>query len=426
MSTKADLLYRDLVKRIDPSRVIFHCDCNGYYASVETVLRPELASVPMAVAGSPDSRHGIILAKNQLAKETGVVTAETIQQAKAKCPKLVLVPPHHELYSKFSRKINRLYQSYTDLVEPFGIDESFLDLSHNWQSFGYSKPADLADAIRHHIKQELGLTISVGVSFNKIFAKLGSDYKKPDATTVFGPRDMVDKIWPLPVSNLLYCGPATVKQLQNLNIKTIGDLALAPSELLFQKLGKHGLSLSQNARGLNREAVSPFYLLEDNKSTGVSITFPHDLVKPAELKTQLALIAEELSDRLKADHQEGAVIQLQLKDNNFKVRSRQLSLVNHTNDYDQINRAANRLLQDLWQGEPVRLLGISAGKLVKQGTNYKQLSLFDKRNLSDLTKSDTEKLAARERTRSLKKVLTEIREEFGQDSIVKGFKQKDQ
>ena len=164
-------------------RVILHCDLNCFYASVELLSHPDLRDVPMAVCGDPNSRHGIILAKNEPAKKFGIQTAETIWQAKKKCPDLVLLPPHHDLYREYSRKVNAIYDQYTDLVEPFGIDESWLDVTHTLHLFGGDAKV-LADTLRERMKQELGLTLSVGISFNKVFAKLGSDYKKPDATTV--------------------------------------------------------------------------------------------------------------------------------------------------------------------------------------------------------------------------------------------------
>ena len=188
-------------------RIILHCDLNGFYASVELLSHPDLREVPMAVCGDPASRHGIILAKNEPAKRFGIQTAETIWQAKKKCPDLVLLPPHHDLYRVYSKKVNAIYDEYTDLVEPFGIDESWLDVTHTLHLFGGDAKA-LADALRQRMKRELGLTLSVGVSFNKVFAKLGSDYKKPDATTVISQENWREMVWPLPVGDLLFVGQA--------------------------------------------------------------------------------------------------------------------------------------------------------------------------------------------------------------------------
>ena len=204
-------------------RVILHSDLNAFFASVETVLNPRLADFPMAVCGDPDKRHGIILAKNEKAKKYGVATAETIWAAKQKCPDLVLVPPHHDLYEKYSREINSIYSEYTDLVEPFGIDESWLDVSGSGKLFGDGKT--IADTIRERIKRETGLTVSVGVSFNKCFAKLGSDLKKPDAVSVIDREHFKEIVWPLPVKDLLFVGRSAAKVLDDMRIKTIGQLA---------------------------------------------------------------------------------------------------------------------------------------------------------------------------------------------------------
>ena len=211
-------------------RVILHCDLNCFYASVELLSHPELRDVPTAVCGDPSSRHGIILAKNEPAKKYGVQTAETIWQARKKCPGLVLLPPHHDLYREYSRRVNAIYDQYTDLVEPFGIDESWLDVTHTLHLFG-GDAAALADALRRRMKRELGLTLSVGVSFNKVFAKLGSDYKKPDATTVISRENWQSIVWPLPVGDLLYVGGAARKLLHQYGVDTIGQLAACRREM---------------------------------------------------------------------------------------------------------------------------------------------------------------------------------------------------
>ncbi|MBO5917332.1 MAG: DNA polymerase IV, partial [Oscillospiraceae bacterium] len=205
-------------------RVIFHCDLNSFFASVELLDHPELRHLPVAVCGDPEGRHGIILAKNEPAKAVGVRTAETIWQAKRKCPELVLLPSHHDRYREFSRRVNAIYEEFTDRVEPFGIDESWLDVTGKLHLFGGDAQA-LADRIRARVRTELGLTVSVGVSFNKVFAKLGSDYKKPDATTVIGREDVERMVFPLPVTDLLFVGRAAAQELARYGVHTIGQLA---------------------------------------------------------------------------------------------------------------------------------------------------------------------------------------------------------
>ena len=219
-------------------RVILHCDMNGFYAAVELLQRPDLKDRPMAVSGDPDSRHGIILAKNQLAKEYGVVTAETIWQAKKKCPQLVLVRPHMEKYRHYCGLINEIYQRFTDMVEPFSIDESWLDVTASQKLFGSGR--QIADTIRRTVREELGMTLSAGVSFNKTFAKMGSEYKKPDATTEITRENFRELLWPLPAGELFGVGKATSEKLRQAGIFTIGDIAASKKPLLVSLFGKQG------------------------------------------------------------------------------------------------------------------------------------------------------------------------------------------
>ena len=273
-------------------RVILHCDLNCFYASVELLSHPDLREIPIAVCGDPSSRHGIILAKNEPAKKYGVQTAETIWQAKKKCPGLVLLPPHHNLYREYSHRVNGIYDQYTDLVEPFGIDESWLDVTHTLHLFG-GDAAALADALRKRITKELGLTLSVGVSFNKVFAKLGSDYKKPDATTVISRENWQHLVWPLPVGDLLYVGGAARRLLCQYGVETIGQLAACRREMLETLMGKIGVQLYEYANGLDSDPVRPRTSVETAKSVGNSITFPQNLTTREEIRQSLADLREE-------------------------------------------------------------------------------------------------------------------------------------
>ena len=279
-------------------RVIFHCDLNCFYASVELLSHPELREVPVAVAGDPASRHGIILAKNEPAKQCGVKTAETIWQAKKKCPNLVLLPAHHKLYREYSNKVNAIYDEYTDLAESFGIDESWLDVTNTLHLFGGDAKA-LANAIRQRVKRELGLTLSVGVSFNKVFAKLGSDYKKPDATTVITRENFRRIVWPLPVSDLLYVGRAAEQTFQRFGVKTIGDLAAFDRQALFTLLGKHGVQLHDYACGLDRSPVSPAGQYTPPKSVGNGFTFPRNLQGREEIRGGITQLSDHVAARLR-------------------------------------------------------------------------------------------------------------------------------
>ena len=279
-------------------RIILHCDLNSFYASVELRSRPDLQNVPVAVCGDPTSRHGIILAKNEPAKKFGVQTAETIWQAKKKCPELVLLPPHHKLYRQVSKEVNTIYEQYTDLVEPFGIDESWLDVTHTLHLFGGDAKA-LADHLRQRMKQEMGLTLSVGVSFNKVFAKLGSDYRKPDATTVVSRENWQRLVWPLPVGALLYVGGAARKILAQFGVKTIGELAACKRDALETLMGKMGVQLHDYANGLDTDPVRSRYEPEMVKSVGNGTTFPKNLTTAEQVRGGVAVLADSVATRLR-------------------------------------------------------------------------------------------------------------------------------
>ena len=220
-------------------RTILHCDCNSFFASVEAAINPELKTVPMAVCGSEENRHGIVLAKNELAKSYGIITTDTVYTARRKCPGLVIVKPHYEEYADYSRRINAIYREYTDIVEPFGIDESWLDVTSSTRLFGNGE--QIAECIRQRIKKEIGVTVSIGVSFNKPFAKLGSDYKKPDAITVISRENFKTIVYPLPVGDLLFVGSKTASELNKIGVRTIGELAELEFEFLLSRFGNVNL-----------------------------------------------------------------------------------------------------------------------------------------------------------------------------------------
>ena len=394
-------------------RVIFHCDCNGFYASVEELMRPELKTVPMAVAGDPESRHGIILAKNELAKRYGIQTAETIWSAKKKCPTLVCVPAHHEKYHEISRQVNEIYLQYTDLVDRFGIDESFLDVTGSLRYFGKT-PKELADEIRGRIRAEIGITISVGVSFCKVIAKLGSDYKKPDATTVILREDMERIVYPLPVSALLYAGKRTTQTLHQMGIETIGDLARSDRLKIGQALGKGGDQLWRYANGMDREAVASFYAPKEIKSVGNSITFRQDIRGEQEIRAGIAALSDSVAARLRADGLKCRTVQVQIKDPNFKVIQRQMQLSRPTWLQREIAQAAMMLILANWSmSAPIRLLSITGAELVSAEEPTEQIGFFEAPDLN-----------THEKLERLEDAMASIREKFGRGSIGYGRKQK--
>ena len=305
-------------------RVILHCDMNGFFASVELLSHPELREKPMAVCGDPDSRHGIILAKNEIAKKYGIVTAETIWQAKKKCPDLQLVPPHMADYKYYSQEINKIYQRFTDMVEPFSIDESWLDVTASQSLFGTGR--QIADTIRQTIKNELALTLSAGVSFNKVFAKMGSEYKKPDATTEITRQNYKTLLWPLKADELFFVGKATAQKLTGAGILTIGDIACANPQMLKSLLGKSGTQLWEYANGMDQSPVALFSKEEEIKSIGNGTTFKRNLTSTDDILTAVTALSDTVSARLRKHHLKASGIKVDIKDPYFKVISRRKQL----------------------------------------------------------------------------------------------------
>ncbi|HJB31322.1 MAG TPA: DNA polymerase IV [Candidatus Oscillibacter excrementavium] len=357
-------------------RIILHCDLNSFYASVELRDHPDLRTVPTAVCGDPSSRHGIILAKNEAAKKYGVQTAETIWQARKKCPGLVLLPPHHSLYRQVSKQVNAIYEQYTDLVEPFGIDESWLDVTNTLHLFGGDARA-LADALRERMKRELDLTLSVGVSFNKVFAKLGSDYKKPDATTVISRENWQKLVWPLPVGALLYVGGAAQKLLAQFGVKTIGQLASCRRDALETLMGKMGAQLHDYANGLDTDPVRSRYEAEPVKSVGNGTTFPQNLTTAEQVRGGIAILADSVASRLRHAGLYAGGIQVTVRDPQFRDRSRQMQLPAPTHLIRELTAAAMELTHQLWKPPaPVRALTVTAIHLVRSEDAYEQVDLF--------------------------------------------------
>ena len=357
-------------------RVIFHCDLNSFYASVELLSHPELRHLPVAVCGDPDSRHGIILAKNEPAKKFGVKTAETIWQARKKCPDLVLLPAHHSKYREFSKKVNSLYQQYTDLVEPFGIDESWLDVTGTLHLFG-GDPKALADRLRNEVLNTWGLTISVGVSFNKVFAKLGSDYKKPNATTVISRENFKSMVWPLPVTDLLYVGRAAARAFEKFGIRTIGDLAAFDRESLYTLLGKNGAQLHDFANGLDASPVAPADPYTPPKSVGNGYTFPRTLPGEEEIRAGITQLSDQVAARLRKCGMKCQGVSLAIRDPYFRDLSRQKRLEVPTDLGRELSQAAMELARGCWKMEnPVRALTVTAIYLIPAGEAGAQLDLF--------------------------------------------------
>ena len=357
-------------------RVILHCDLNSFFASVELLDKPALRDVPVAVCGDPKSRHGIILAKNEPAKKMGVKTAETLWQARKKCPALVLLPPHHRLYEEYSRRVNEIYDRFTDLVEPFGIDESWLDVTGSLHLFGGDGKA-LADRIRATIREETGLTVSVGVSFNKVFAKLGSDMKKPDATTVIPAEGWQSMVWPLPLGDMLFAGRTATETLRKYGVETVGQLAACDPALPEQLLGKMGLQLWQYANGMDKSPVKPRHAAEPVKSVGNGTTFPQNLVRWEQLRAELLPLCDSVATRLRQQGLYAGGFSLSIKDASFKTVSRQIRLDAPTHLMRDIHRTAMQLAGQLWKPPtPVRAMTVTALYVTEDGNAFRQLDLL--------------------------------------------------
>ena len=385
-------------------RYILHCDCNGFFASVELLSYPELWDKPVAVGGDSETRHGIVLAKNEAAKKYGIKTAETLWQARKKCPDLIVLPPHHDRYSHYSKIINGIYTQYTDLVEPFGIDESWLDVTNTYMLFADS-PQQLADELRQRIKYETGLTISVGVSFNKIFAKLGSDYKKPDATTVIDRNNYKDIVYPLSVGDLIYVGKSTQSALAEMGVKTIGQLAQMPLKTLEERFGKHGTDLYKYANGLEDSPVSSYYAEKDVKSVGSGNTFGKNLHTMEEIKPALLRLSEDVGTRLRRRGMYANGVQLTIRYPDFHTFTRQCKIPSTDITNDIYKRALKLFIDNRNPQIAIRALTVTAIDLEKE-KRVAQMSLFD-------TGADKK----REKNEKLQAAIDRIRDKYGNASV---------
>ncbi len=390
-------------------RVIFHCDCNCFFASVELVFHPELRDKPVAVCGDPASRRGVVLAKNELAKQRGVKSAETVWQARQKCPDLVLLPPRHKLYKEYSRKVNAIYERFTDLIEPFGEDESWLDVTGTLHLFG-GDPVALADRIRNTVREELGLTISVGVSFNKVFAKLGSDYKKPDATTLISPENFRQIVWPLPVTDLLFVGRATTKVLSQYGVNTIGDLAAFDRDALVTLLGKAGGQLWNYANGLDGSPVAPAGQYTPPKSVSHGSTFPRDLITRDEVQQGLALLTDQVAATLPRHRLKATTVQVTIRDPNLKDICRQRPLPVPSCTARELKRTAAEIMAQSWRsGAPIRAITVAAHNLIPEDEATEQLGLFDQ-----------SAPGRRDKVEKLERTMDALRAKFGPSALAPG------
>ena len=357
---------------MDP--IILHSDMNNFYASVEILYDPSLKGRPVAVAGDEEARHGIVLAKNDLAKQLGIRTGQVLWEARRQCPELICVPAHYERYLHFSALARDIYISYTDQVEAFGLDECWLDVTGSVGLFGDG--VTIANDIRARIRRELGLTVSVGVSYNKVFAKLGSDMKKPDATSVITPDNFRETAWRLPVSDLLYVGPATTRKLAQFGIHTIGALAQADQGFLYSLLGKNGIMLYRFANGQDHSGVRKYYAVPPMKSIGNSSTAPRDLVSEDDVKITLMALCESVAARLREQNCICSTVTVGIRTNDLATLDRQFKLTRPTDSTLMIWISAMDIFRRSHTGgKPVRSLSVKVTGLAPADETT-QLSLF--------------------------------------------------
>lgn len=393
-------------------RVILHSDINCCYAAIEHLHHPELNGKPLAVGGDPESRHGIVLTADYIAKKYGVKTGMALWQAKQLCPEITFVSPRMELYLRFSRMAHEIYAEYTDLQEPYGIDESWLDVtaSATLKGDGYS----IANEISNRMKSELGITVSIGVSFNKIFAKLGSDYKKPDAITTMYEDEFQTKAWNLPVGDLLYVGRSTKLKLTKLGIHTIGELARTDESILVGMLGKMGSVLWAFANGYDDSPVRRENTHAPIKSVGNSTTTHRDLVNDEDVKIIIYVLAESVAARLRENGFRCRVVEISIRDNELYSFTRQRKIGNATNITEEIAVEAYKLFKENYNWrKPIRSVGVRGADLVND--NYwEQLDLFCDFQM-------------REKHMKMDAAVDDIRRRFGFYSIQRGlmFQDKD-
>ncbi len=355
-------------------RAILHSDLNSFYASVEMMLDPRLKGKAVAVCGSVEDRHGIVLAKSELAKKAGVKTGQVAWEAKQLCRDLIIVPPQYDQYLKYSRLTRAIYNRYTDLIEPYGMDEAWVDVT---RSRAYGSPMEIAEEIRRSVREELGMTVSVGVSFNKIFAKLGSDMKKPDAITEITPANFREKVWPLHCSELLYCGPSTTRKLEFYGIHTIGDIAGTDPRFLKRLLGVNGEALWRYASGYDRSRVMHKDYVSPVKSVGHGITCISDLEDEEAVWRVMLELSQDVGHRLRVHELSAGGVQIYIRSNDLCGAQFQCRLPVRTQLPSEIAATGFRLFRERYQWQKhVRAVCIRAIDLVPKAAPD-QLSLFD-------------------------------------------------
>ncbi len=386
-------------------RIILHSDLNNFFASVSLQFNPTLKDLPVAVCGDKENRHGIVLAKNEIAKKYGIKTAEPIFSAKNKCPDLVTLPAIYEKYEEYSKKVQEIYSRFTDIIEPFSIDECWLDVTGSQLLFGSGE--EIAFKIKETIKKELGITASIGVSFNKVFAKLGSDMKKPDAITIISRENFKEKIWSLPISDLIFVGRKTAEKLKGVGVETIRDITFCDDKTLLRLLGKNGLELKKNALGEDNSTVITPTENDKPKSIGKSITTSTDFENDEQVWKAFLSFAESICSAMRKKDLYALGVQIHLRTASLNVTEFSRSFSTSTNNPLTLAKRGFELFKEHYQfGEALRSVGLRAINL-QESKGLRQLDIFGnaESELKDTKIEDS---------------IYDVRQKFGKDSVKRG------
>lgn len=396
-------------------QIIFHIDVNSAYLSWTAVeqlkngAEVDLRKIPAIIGGNQESRHGVVFAKSPLAKRYGIRTGEPVAQAFRKCPDLVMAPPNHKMYQEYSRRLMEFLQTYTPDIEQVSVDECFMDFTGI--SYLYLSPVEAAFEIKDAVYEKFGFTVNIGISVNHLLAKMASDFEKPNKVHTLFPKEIPVKMWPLPISELYMAGRSSVEVLNKLEIRTIGELAKADPNLLELHLKSHGRTLWEFANGIDHEKVRRGHV--ENKGIGNSTTLAKDAVTEEEAKKVLLWLAESVGGRLRKEKQRAGMVSVEIKYHTFQTFSHQKQLETASNADQVIYKAACELFRELWNQEPIRLLGIRTSKLQDESAPV-QMSIFDFQ-----TKQE-EQSVKNKKHQKLDKALDVIRKKYGEDAVKKG------
>lgn len=396
-------------------QIIFHIDVNSAYLSWTAVeqlkngAEVDLRKIPAIIGGNQESRHGVVLAKSPLAKKYGIRTGEPVAQAFRKCPDLVMAPPNHKMYQEYSRRLMEFLQTYTPDIEQVSVDECFMDFTGI--SYLYLSPVEAAFEIKDAVYEKFGFTVNIGISVNHLLAKMASDFEKPNKVHTLFPKEIPVKMWPLPISELYMAGRSSVEVLNKLEIRTIGELAKTDPNLLELHLKSHGRTLWEFANGIDHEKVRRGHV--ENKGIGNSTTLAKDAVTEEEAKKVLLWLAESVGGRLRKEKQRAGMVSVEIKYHTFQTVSHQKQLETASNADQVIYKAACELFRELWNQEPIRLLGIRTSKLQDESAPV-QMSIFDFQ-----TKQE-EQSVKNKKHQKLDKALDVIRKKYGEDAVKKG------